>query len=178
AGKIKVLCGIEQDFYSEQPTEPYAYTICSVHYLKLADEYVPLDNGKDVLISAAKRYFGGDMYALVEEYFRTAGEIAEKKADIVGHFDYIRYHNDSGALFDESHPRYRNAWRAAAEKLLQSGKIFEYNVGGITRKGKTEAYPSGEICGYISSRGGTLLYSGDCHAASQLQKFPPFFSQS
>ena len=174
AGKIEVLCGIEQDLFSEEPEQSFDYTICSVHYLKLGGEYIPVDNGADVLSDAAKRYFGGDMYALVEEYFRTVGGIAEKNADIVGHFDYIQYHNDGGALFDQTHPRYRSAWRTAAEGLIESGKIFEVNVGGITRKGKTEAYPSGEICAYIAAHGGTLLYSGDCHAVSHLRKFPPF----
>ena len=33
-GKIKILCGVEQDYYSEEPTVGYDYVIGSVHYIK------------------------------------------------------------------------------------------------------------------------------------------------
>lgn len=174
AGKIGVLCGIEQDYFATAPTDRFDYVICSVHYLKIGEQYFSVDEGVENLISIADRYFGGDIYALTEAYFETVGGIAEKTADIVGHFDYIELYNENGVLFDREHPRYRAAWKAAADRLLKSGKLFEINTGGITRKHKTEAYPAKEIREYIMANGGRMLYSGDCHAASQLQKFPVF----
>ncbi len=33
-GRIEILCGIEQDFYSEQDVSAFDYVIGSVHYLK------------------------------------------------------------------------------------------------------------------------------------------------
>ena len=108
--RIAVFCGIEQDFYSEAPTERYDYSIGSVHYLKLGEEYVPVDETANILIEAAKKYFDGDMYALAEQYFKTVSQVIEKtNADIIGHFDLITKFNEGYVLFDETAPRYRKA---------------------------------------------------------------------
>ena len=113
--KIHVLCGVEQDYYSEYPTDGFDYAIGSVHYLKLGEDHVPVDETPEILRDAAERYFGGDMYALCGEYFRTVADVVNKTGcDIIGHFDLIAKFNEKERLFDEYDPRYIAAWRAAA----------------------------------------------------------------
>ena len=144
--KITVLCGIEQDYDSELPPEGYDYVIGSVHYVRAGEDYIPVDESAEILREAAERHFGGDIYALIEEYFLTVADVVRKTgADIIGHFDLICKFTEQTPLFDEQHPRYRKAWQSAADTLLQTGKPFEINVGAVLRGYKTVPYPSAEI---------------------------------
>ena len=47
------------------------YLIGSVHYMKIGEEYVPVDRSAKTLIDAAARHFGGDIYSLAEIYYST-----------------------------------------------------------------------------------------------------------
>ena len=167
--RISVFCGIEQDFYSEPPTNNYDYIIGSVHYLKLGEEYVPVDENAQILINAAKKYFNGDMYGIVEEYFKTVTQVVEKtNADIIGHFDLITKFNDKFVLFDETSPRYRKATNNALEALLQKKRPFEINTGAISRGYKHMPYPAKEWIELIQRNGGTLFLSSDSHTKETL----------
>ncbi|MBO5726657.1 MAG: PHP domain-containing protein, partial [Clostridia bacterium] len=68
--KIEILCGIEQDLFSGQTDERFDYSIGSVHYFKFGEEYIDVDDSVETLKSAAEKYFGGDIYSLLEEYYR------------------------------------------------------------------------------------------------------------
>lgn len=169
AGRIKILCGIEQDFYSEEPTEGYDYVIGSVHYLRAGEEYIPVDESPEILCAAAEKHFGGDIYALIEEYYRTVARVVEKTgADIIGHFDLITKFNEGGALFDEADPRYLAASRGAADALLRTGRPFEINTGAISRGYRTSPYPSLALRDYIRQKGGSFVLSSDSHAKETL----------
>lgn len=168
-GRIKILCGIEQDFYSEEPTEGYDYVIGSVHYIRAREEYIPVDESPEILLAAAEKHFGGDLYALIGEYYRTVARVVQKTgADIIGHFDLITKFNEGGALFDEADPRYIAASRAAADALLKTGKPFEINTGAISRGYRTTPYPSMALRDYIREKGGCFLLSSDSHAKESL----------
>ena len=167
--RIHVLCGVEQDYYSDYPTDEFDYVIGSVHYLRLGEEYVPVDESADILRSAADRYFGGDMIALCEEYYRTVADVANKTGcDIIGHFDLISKFNEREHLFDESDPRYAAAWKAAADELLKAGVPFEINTGAISRGCRTSPYPSAEMITYIKANGGRLVLSSDAHSTDAI----------
>ena len=168
-GRIHVLCGIEQDYYSEYPTDDFDYAIGSVHYLKCGGDYVPVDETPDILKEAAQQYFGGDIYALCEEYYRTVADVARKTGcDIIGHFDLIAKFNEGGALFAESHPRYTAAWQAAVGALLEYDVPFEINTGVIARGYRSQPYPSQEIIKYIRAHGGRLVLSSDAHSSEHI----------
>lgn len=87
---------------------------------------------------------------------------------IVGHFDLVTKYNTGGRFFDESDPRYIAAWRGAADKLLETCRLFEINTGGMFRAGMTRPYPAPEIISYIKERGGEFILSSDSHNASSL----------
>ena len=167
--KIEILCGIEQDYYSSPSPNGLDFVIGSVHYIKIGNEYVPVDNTPEHLRAAAEKYFGGDIYALIEEYYRLAGEVAEKtNADIIGHFDLITKFSEKEKLFDQSHPRYIAAWQSAADRLLKANIPFEINTGAISRGYRTTPYPEKSIIEYIKQKGGSFVFSSDSHHADTL----------
>ena len=167
--KIHVLCGVEQDYYSDYPTDDFDYVIGSVHYLKCGEDYIPVDETLQILKEAADKYFGGDIYALCEKYFRTVADVVNKTAcDIIGHFDLISKFIEKTDLIDVNHPRYVAAWKAAADELLKTGVPFEINTGAISRGYRTTPYPSAQIINYIKANGGELILSSDAHSADAI----------
>ena len=143
--KIHVLCGVEQDYYSDYPTDDFDYVIGSVHYLKVDDGYVPVDESPAILREAARKYFGGDIYALCEQYFETVADVADRTdCDIIGHFDLISKFIEKEPLFDVHHPRYVAAWQYAVDELLVFDIPSEINTGAISRGYRTAPYPSAD----------------------------------
>lgn len=164
--KIEILCGIEQDFYSDEPFDDYDYVIGSVHYVKIGDTYIAVDSSKQELVDAANRYYDGDFYKLAEDYFSTVAKI--KNADIIGHFDLVTKFNEGYCLFDEQNERYVNAYKKALDILLLQDVVFELNTGAIARGYKSQPYPSNDILNYIKANGGKVILSSDCHSKEML----------
>ncbi len=168
-GKIEIRCGVEQDYYSNFSRMGFDYVIGSVHYVKVGEEYIPVDESAEILTAAAEKHFGGDIYALAEEYFRTVGDVLAKTGgDIIGHFDLISKFNEGGRMFDENHPRYVKAYTEAIDRLLPYEKPFEINTGAIARGYRTHPYPSKAQIKYIAENGGSFMLTGDTHAAENL----------
>lgn len=169
AGRIEILCGIEQDFYSDTPADEYDYVIGSAHYVKKGDVYIPVDEKPEILIDAVEQYYDGDFFGLIEDYFSMISLVQEKtNADVIGHFDLITKFNEGGKLFDERNPRYRSAAYSAADTLLKCGKPFEINTGAISRGYRTQPYPSAEVLEYLRKNGARFILSSDSHAVNTL----------
>ena len=170
--KIEVLCGIEQDLYSPKLDYKFDYIIGSVHYIKVQDDYVPVDLSAQILKDAAEKYFDGDVFLLIEEYYRAVGTVAEETgADIIGHFDLVTKFQEKEPLFDEKDERYINAWKFAVDKLIKADIPFEINYGAISRGYRTTPYPSKDIQEYIIKKGGRFVYSSDSHNADTIASF-------
>lgn len=169
--KITVRLGIEQDYFSDYPTDEFEYSVGSVHYIKVGKEYFPVDETAEILQISAKKYFNGDIYALCEKYFELVGDILSKtNADIIGHFDLITKFNEKTHLFDEKNPRYIAAWKKAADKLLKFGKPFEINYGAVNRGYRASPYPSADIINYVKSNGGKFVISSDGHSTENIKQ--------
>lgn len=167
--RIHVLCGVEQDYYSDYPTDEFDYIIGSVHYIKVGDEYIPVDESVEILRAAVQKHFGGDVYALCELYFDTVADVAEKtRCDIIGHFDLISKFIEREPLFDAGHPRYVKAWKAAADRLVTYDVPFEINTGAISRGYRTQPYPDEVMIAYIKAKGGRLILSSDAHSKENI----------
>ena len=166
---IHVLCGVEQDYYSDWPTDDFDYVIGSVHYIKADEAYIPVDESPAILKEAAEKHFCGDIYALCERYFATVADVVNKtECDIIGHFDLISKFVEQEPLFDTNHPRYVAAWQKAADELLKADVPFEINTGAISRGYRTAPYPSADMIAYIKERGGTIILSSDAHSADAI----------
>jgi len=169
ADKIKVLCGVEQDVYSTASTAGFDYVIGSVHYFKVGEKYADVDRSKDCFIKTVDELFDGDYYSAVENYFDAVKKVADFDADIVGHFDLVTKFNDGDCLFSTKDARYINAYTDAIRVLTQKqGRVFELNVGGISRGYKKEPYPSVDMVKLIKERGGKLILSSDSHKKENL----------
>ncbi len=167
--RIKVLCGIELDACSNISTQGFDYVIGSVHHVDVENDSVPVDWRADLVVEGVNRYFGGDVYALVEAYFRKAAAFAQKKGiDIIGHIDVMSKFNEQTPLFDTEHPRYKKACIDAVDALLTLDVPFEINTGAISRGYRTTPYPEFAVAKYIRSRGGRLVLSSDTHSADNL----------
>ena len=167
--RIRVLCGVEQDYYSDYPTDEFDYVIGSVHYVKVEDAYIPVDESPEILKEAAEKYYGGDIYALCEQYFETVADVADRTdCDIIGHFDLISKFIEKEPLFDVNHPRYVAAWQYAVDELLIYDIPFEINTGAISRGYKTQPYPSADMIAYIREHGGRFVLSSDAHSADNV----------
>ena len=106
---------------------------------------------------------------MTEDFFALEKDVVRQtKCDIIGHFDLVTKFNEQHHFFDTAHPRYVNAWRAAADELLKAGIPFEINTGAISRGYRTEPYPAPEIRQYIKDQGGTLILSSDAHNAQNI----------
>lgn len=167
--KINVLCGIEYDYFSEIDTSCFDYVIGAVHFLKIGNEYIEVDNDKETLIDCANKYFNGDIYKVAEIYYSELANVVEKtKCDYIAHFDLISKFNEDNKLFDENDVRYIDAWKAAADSILKTGRIFEINTGAISRGYKTKPYPSFDIFNYLKNNGAKFIFSSDSHSVKTI----------
>ena len=167
--KIRVLCGIEMDYYVSAYEKDYDYVIGSVHYFKIGEEYYSLDISEPDFIQMTKEKFDGDYYAVCEKYYELVSDVVNKTgADIIAHFDLITKFNEGNKLFDTAHPRYVNAYKKAIDALIPCGKPFEINTGAISRGYRSEPYPSKQIIEYIKNKGGKLILSSDSHSARNI----------
>jgi len=169
AGRMEILCGIEQDLTSGPVPEGYDYAIGSVHHVFRGARWMSVDHSPEDFQSGAAALFAGDYYALAEAYYEAVARVIEVTgADIIGHFDLVSKFNEGNRFFDESHPRYVAAWQKAADALLKTGKPFEINMGAIARGYRTTPYPSASILAYLKERGATFILSSDAHQRSNL----------
>ncbi len=168
--KIKILCGIEQDYFSEILPIGYDYIIGSLHFVEKNGKYFEIDYTEENFVKIAVEQFGGDYYALAERYFEIVGNIKEKTgADIIGHIDLITKFNEGYKYFDETNERYVKAYKRAIDSLIESGaKVFEVNTGAISRGYRKSPYPSKAIADYIISKGATLIINSDAHLKETL----------
>lgn len=163
-GKIKILLGLEYDYHSDCSRDGYDYILGSVHYILKNGEYLCIDYSREKQIEAVNRYYGGDFYAYIEDYYKTVSDLYKKtKCDIIGHFDLITKYNADGSLFDTNHPRYIAAWRSAADAILKTPAVVEINTGGIARGHVKNPYPAKEIIDYFKAHGKKMIFSSDCH---------------
>ena len=168
-GQLRIRLGIEQDYWSDAPTDEYEYVIGSVHYVQKDGCYLPVDESRQLQVENVSRFYNGDFYSFVEDYYETVGDVYRKtRCQIIGHFDLITKFNGAGDLFDPRHPRYVAAANRALKALMEAPVIMEVNVGGMARGYTAEPYPARDILTQWLAAGKPVVYSSDCHQAEQL----------
>lgn len=182
-GQLNILCGIEQDFGSDESTCNYDYIIGSVHALfptadnDSADNFHGYDRSKCFYIDwsaeeterTINELCGGDPYSMCEHYFRMVSMLPEVTGcQIIGHFDLVTKFNEKRPLFDENHPRYVAAALDTIDRLMEKDIIFEINTGAMAKGWKTAPYPAPWILKHIAAKGGSIIINSDCHKAEAL----------
>ena len=166
AGRIHVLLGYEHDWLSPANVSEYDYWIESVHYVPKDGQLWCVDATRDRQVEACRTLYGGDMYALCRNYFRTVCQSVEGTgADILGHIELVMKFNEARDLFDDADPRYRRAALECAELAAKSGRLVEINTGAMAKGYRTAPYPGEAMLRQISACGGRIMLSSDCHDA-------------
>lgn len=169
AGQLNILLGYEHDWQSPANVSDYEYYIESVHYVARGDTLFCVDNTREKLVNAARTLYGGDMYALCRDYFRTVCEsIQGTNAAIIGHIELVMKFNEARDLFDDADPRYLSSALACAEVAARSGRLVEINSGAISRGYRTQPYPSAAMLRRVAECGGRIIFTSDCHNSDYL----------
>ncbi|MBQ8743450.1 MAG: histidinol-phosphatase [Clostridia bacterium] len=173
--KIRVLCGLEMDLYSElekEYLEKVDYIIGSVHYIEKNGEYVCVDYSANVLRNACDRLWKGDPYEMVGDYYRCVASVCERlDPDIIGHIDLITKFIERDDLFDMRSSEYEKHAFSAIRKVVSYGVPFEMNYGAISRGYRTTPYPDTPLHDFILENGGRIIKSSDAHSASVILSF-------
>ena len=168
ADEIEIALGVEQDIFSDASTDGYDYVIGAVHIVRKDGGEVPVDSSPERLDDGVRKFFGGDYYALIEEFYKLTAEAPRVTgADIAAHFDVVRKFNADGSRFNEADKRYRDAAMTALREVAKSDAIFEINTGGKYRVG-CDLYPSRELLTELKTLGGRITFSSDSHDVKSL----------
>ena len=168
-GRIELYCGVEQDYFSGRRANGYDYAIGSVHYVQKDGEFLPVDWSEKRTEEILRQCYGGDPYAFAGDYFALVGKVRDVTGcDVIGHFDLIRKFDEDGAVFDESHPRYRAAVMDALDALCPSRAIFEINTGAMAHGRRKTPYPSLWILKELHARNCPIMINTDCHDREKL----------
>lgn len=167
--KIKILMGVERDYYGEGSDYPYDFVIGSVHAVYKDGEYLYVDKDAKTFEDAVNNHFAGDYLAFAESYYELVGRVVDKtNADIVGHFDLITKFNEGMRYFDEGSLRYRKAVFKALDRLENKGAAFEINTGAMAKGYRSTQYPADFILEELKEKGCEVLLSSDCHNKEKL----------
>ncbi|MBQ3755508.1 MAG: histidinol-phosphatase [Oscillospiraceae bacterium] len=170
AEKIKILLGIEQDYFSELPhKESFDFIIGAVHYVEKGGNLCPVDETREQFLKTVDDLYHGDFYSFAEDYYATVADLYRKtQCNVIAHFDLITKYNEGNALFDTMNPRYIKAADTALDSLLESPAILEINTGAQARGYRKTPYPEQRILKRWLDAGRTVILSSDCHDKKML----------
>ena len=149
----------------------FDYCLGSVHFLGRDDQGMPwpLDesDGRFAALLAAR--YGGDIRALVEDYYRLiAGLATYPGVDIVGHLDRgAVLWNEGGRYFSEDAPWYRATVERALQALAAASKVVELSTAGW-RKGLGAPFPAPWILRRCRDLGIRVTPCTDAHHPKQI----------
>lgn len=151
-GQIRVLLGIELDYWAEIDRTPYDYIIGSGHYILKDGVYVDSDDTAEHTLEEIGEFFGGDPMTMAEHYYKQLEDIVSRTTcDVIGHFDLITKFNerygvdDAGKvidrwaedgscadpgrdIFDTSDPRYIRAWKSAVDHIFDETRTLRADL--------------------------------------------------
>lgn len=167
--RIRVLCGIERDYYSPIDRGGYDYVIGGVHYLRLDGELYPIDLSARILQSLIREHFAGDPVALARAYYENVVQLPERTGcDVIAHLDLITKFNERDPVFDETDPRYLRVALDALDALLEQDMIIEINTGAVSRGYRRTPYPAPILLRRIAEKGGRVTFGSDSHSKETL----------
>ncbi len=177
--RITVWLGLELDALPELAgynrdwvlSRGFDYCLGSVHFLGRDDEGMPwpLDESDERFAALLAARYGGDIRALVEDYYRLiAGLASYPGVDIVGHLDRgAVLWNEGGRYFGDDAPWYRAAVERALQALAAADKVVELSTGGW-RRGLGAPFPAPWILRRCRDLGIRVTPCTDAHRPEQI----------
>ncbi len=163
ADRIQIYLGVEEDSYSLLDRSRFDYIIGSSHYVALDGEYVSIDSTLSYIHKALQK-FDNSIERFAEAYYAPfCRYIAERKPDIVGHFDLITKFDERDSnrlLSDEGYFKTAEAYMALAARC---DVLFEVNTGAIARGYRHDPYPHERLLHILKKSGRGVVLSSDSH---------------
>lgn len=171
--QIDIVLGIEAEYYSDIDLSPYQYVIGSFHYFRNRQSgvYYAVDNTLEELQACIDDIFQGNAGNIYKCYYKKVVDTAQKKPDILGHFDLIRKLNKNNCLFDESSPEYQKTALTALEACVSTGCIIEVNTGAISRGYTQTPYPSFFLLERLAQLKAPVIISSDTHSIKTIDYY-------
>ena len=168
--KITVLLGCEYDLLSDNDLSKFDYVIGSCHSIIKDGHYLSVDHSKETFVENVEKYYGGDYYAFVKDYYELISTAADRpEFAFIGHFDLISKFNVDYKYFNEDDERYETPMYLAIDKLAKSGKPFELNTKLVFEKTRTQPPPSTtKWLDALSELGGSIIINSDAHTTSRI----------
>ena len=173
--QINVRFGLECDwlkgcqpiaFYNAFPTD---YRIGSVHFIRCGEEFVPIDKSRELQLEIIERYYNGDRYAMVLDYYSHVEEMtAAGGFDILGHIDLVCKFNENNALFDEESDLFEKPVSRILEAAADNRIAVEINTGAIGRGYRSRPYPSPRILRLCAAHRLPIYLNSDAHTTASL----------
>lgn len=170
---IQIYCGVEEDNIGWKQRDRYRYMIGSVHYIHKDGRYFSID-GNEKRFAECISAFGGDPLRFAEEYFRVfCNYIADRKPDIIGHFDLITKFEEKMPVGLMDNPDYCRMAEKYLAEAAKSGCIFEINTGAISRGWRTAPYPQENLLYVLKKLDAPIMVNADSHQADTIDCFFP-----
>lgn len=165
---LRIYLGVEEDSWAPVDRGRFDYIIGSSHYLRVDEQYYPVDSSVDYLHRAIEA-MGGDALAAAQAYFGALCDYIEwRKPDIIGHFDLLTKFDEQEHPLFLGDPAYMELARGFIRRAAQSGCVFEVNTGAMARGLRTSPYPCDELLYELKKCGARLILSSDSHSADTL----------
>lgn len=167
--KINIFLGIEQDVLGQRffREEGYKYVIGSVHFVKAGEDYLAIDESKQITKQIVDYY--GSFLAYARNYFEEVKKlIYMDEVDIIGHLDLLTKFNENEEFIAFSDSDYLKIAFECIDIGISKNKIFEVNTGAIARGYRQTPYPHQLLLQYIHDRGGKICLNSDCHQKEML----------
>ena len=170
AGKMSIRLGTEQDYCSDTAgLERFEYVIGGVHCVFKDGHYISVDGDAEKQREGIEKWYGGDAYAFVEDYYQLVADLYPKtRCNIIAHFDLITKFVEKDPTFDPEDRRYREAAERALQIVSGQPVALEINTGAISRGYRTEPYPAAWILQKLGESGVPGILSSDAHSTRNI----------
>lgn len=169
--KIQIYCGIEEDASHPVDREKFDYIIGSSHYFNIDGKYYPFDCSYDGFKKCLE-LFNYDIIKMAESYYSEfVRYIANRKPDIVGHFDLITKYDEIDAGYFLNNPDYIKIAEKYMKIAADNDVIFEVNTGAISRGYRKSPYPSENLLYILKEKECKLILSSDSHKVDTLDSY-------
>lgn len=167
--KIQIYLGTEKDYLGTKFDYNFDYTIGSVHYFKIGDNYYAYDLDPDEMIKVVSDFFDGDYMKYVKMYYEDVCKMAEARSfDVVGHLNLVTKFNSGNKFFDENSKEYQSIAYEAIKTVSKHCDIFEMNTGAISRGYTKVPYPDSFMLKCIKDIGAKIVVTSDSHIKDTL----------
>lgn len=173
--KIKILVGVEFDWIKdykkwikqEAVRKKYDLRLVSLHFIKIGNEYIPIDWKEEAFQKMIKDV--GGIRKLVKIYYSGLRDgINTGCFDVVGHLDIIKIWNKNKKYFSGGEKWYLKEIEKTLKLIKKKRMKIDLNTSGL-RKPCAEQYPSFEILKEAKRMKIPIIVGTDAHKLEELE---------